>query len=158
MATTTTTNARIKITKSGNSDYGQDLTEAPKQIEFSAQVNKALEELLPSNEIFDSPHFDSVDYVNQLFPNEQSLEAIDTFVIKVKKRVTRVEGEISSMVRRQSSSGDDAKKHLEDTKNVIHQLYDRIQDIKKKSEQSETMVQKNYKGCDVIGLWKKKFE
>jgi hypothetical protein len=108
---------------SSPSPYKDNLSSLESEIQsvqFSKQVDRALQDLLPSQDIFDSPFFDSVDYINQLFPNEQSLnENLDSFILKVKKRIYRVDNEILETVRKQSSSGVQAQKDFEDTKTTI---------------------------------------
>jgi hypothetical protein len=112
-------------------------------ISFSSHVNQALQELLQSDDIFDSPYFKPVYYLNQIFPNEQSIhDNLETFMMKVKRKVVRVDEEILTAVRRQSTSGAQATRDLEEAKSVIHNLFAKIQDIKSKAEQSEVMVQK----------------
>ena len=46
-------------------------------MELSPEVEKVLAELFPSDDPLDDPHFDPVAYINQKFPNEQSLIHID---------------------------------------------------------------------------------
>ena len=102
----------------------------PTTVHFSSHVDQALQELLPSNDVFDSPHFDAVDYINQLFPNEQALnDNLDTFILKVKRKIVRVDEEIITAVRRQSSAGAQASRDLEEAKNVIY-VSSRIYSVK----------------------------
>jgi hypothetical protein len=92
----------------------------PQPLRFSKQVDRALQEVVPPNDVFDSPFFDPVEYINQLFPNEQTLnESLETFALKVKRKIRNVDEDILSSIRRQSTAGIQAKKDLEDAKSTI---------------------------------------
>ncbi|KAB7507366.1 Vacuolar protein sorting-associated protein 53-like protein [Armadillidium nasatum] len=56
-------------------------------------------EILPSNDPFDSPDFNSVDYINEKFPAEQSLHHIDEVLEHMRVKITSIDDEISSVVR-----------------------------------------------------------
>ena len=49
-------------------------------LEFDPEVEEAIAELLPSKDPLQSKDFSPVDYINQLFPTEQSLSSIDEVV------------------------------------------------------------------------------
>ncbi|PSN33185.1 putative ATP-dependent RNA helicase kurz [Blattella germanica] len=82
-------------------------------ISFPPEVQSAIEQVLPSNDPLDHPDFNAVDYINSLFPTEQSLSNIDDV---------------------------DGRAALEEAQKVIRQLFVHIADIKAKAEQSEEMV------------------
>ena len=42
---------------------------------------------MPSSEILDTPDFDAVEYINTLFPTEQSLNNIDDVIGKIQYRI-----------------------------------------------------------------------
>ncbi|CAH2014534.1 unnamed protein product [Acanthoscelides obtectus] len=66
---------------------------------FPAVVQKAIEEVLPSKDPLDEPDFNSIDYINSLFPTEQSLSNIDEVVLKMENKINAIDNEISSVVR-----------------------------------------------------------
>jgi hypothetical protein len=47
-------------------------------------------QVFASEDPLDSPDFSAVDYINKLFPNEQSLQNIDSVVAKLKLKVRYV--------------------------------------------------------------------
>nr|CAG4718642.1 unnamed protein product [Naegleria fowleri] len=111
-------------------------------IQFSEQVDKALEEVLPHKDPFDTSLFDPIVYINTNFPNEQALnEKLESYIIKVKKKIQRVDEDILAAVRKQSSAGVQARKDLEEARETIQSLFKKIHEIKSKAEQSEQMVQ-----------------
>lgn len=44
-------------------------------------------QVIPSTDTVDRPDFDVVDYINKLFPTEQSLSNIDDVINQVKKKI-----------------------------------------------------------------------
>ncbi|KAK3262239.1 HIT domain protein [Cymbomonas tetramitiformis] len=94
-----------------------------------------------SKDPFDDAEFNTVDFVNRIFPNEQKLSGLDPLIQNLKQRIRRVDAEILDAVRHQSSSGNRAKQDLDQAKRAIQDLFTRIRDIQGKAEQSELMVQ-----------------
>jgi hypothetical protein len=58
-----------------------------RDIELSDEVLKIIEEIVPSDDTLDRPNFDIVDYINELFPTEQSLSNIDDVIGQVKTKI-----------------------------------------------------------------------
>ena len=46
-------------------------------IRFPPEVDRAIEEVFPSQDPLDQPDFDATEYINKLFPTEQSLNNLD---------------------------------------------------------------------------------
>lgn len=63
------------------------LEENFRDIELSDDVLKIIDEILPSDDTLDRPNFDIVDYINELFPTEQSLSNIDDVIGQVKTKI-----------------------------------------------------------------------
>ena len=53
-------------------------------LEFDPEVEAAIAELLPSNDPLHSKDFSVIDYINTIFPTEQSLTNIDDVVSRFK--------------------------------------------------------------------------
>ncbi|CAL1264315.1 unnamed protein product [Larinioides sclopetarius] len=109
-------------------------------IEFPAEVQNAIEQVLPSTDPLDHPDFNAVDYINMLFPTEQSLSNIDDVTGRMKMKIRQLDDEIRTVVRGQTSVGQDGRQALEEAQKAIKQLFARIKDIKDKAEKSEHMV------------------
>jgi len=45
----------------------------PSAVTFPDSVQAAINEVFPSDDPLDAPDFDSIEYINQMFPTEQSL-------------------------------------------------------------------------------------
>ncbi|XP_044738076.1 vacuolar protein sorting-associated protein 53 homolog [Chrysoperla carnea] len=109
-------------------------------INFPPEVQAAIEQVLPSNDPLDQPNFNAVDYINTLFPTEQSLSNIDDVISKMELKIRSIDDEISTVVRGQTTSHQDGRLALEQAQRVIRQLFVQVKDIKTKAEKSEEMV------------------
>ncbi|XP_047974595.1 vacuolar protein sorting-associated protein 53 A-like isoform X1 [Salvia hispanica] len=83
----------------------------------------------------------ALDYINQMFPTEASLSGVEPLMQKIHSEIRRVDAEILSAVRQQSNSGSKAKEDLAAATRAVQELLYKMQEIKTKAEQSETMVQ-----------------
>ncbi|XP_064648939.1 vacuolar protein sorting-associated protein 53 homolog isoform X2 [Lineus longissimus] len=109
-------------------------------IQFPADVQEAIDQVLPSNEPLDKPDFNAVDYINTLFPTEQSLSNIDDVVSRIRHKIRSLDDDIRTVVRGQTNVSEDGRHALEEAQKAIQQLFARIKDIKDKAEKSEEMV------------------
>ncbi len=109
-------------------------------IAFPAEVEAAIAAVLPSDDPLDRPDFDSVDYINEMFPTEQSLGGLDDVIAEMRCKIQCVDDDIRRIVRNQTYVGQDAAAALEAAQTAIVQLFTQIRDIKQKAEESEAMV------------------
>lgn len=107
---------------------------------FPLEVQEAIDQVLPSNDPLDRPDFNPVDYINTLFPTEQSLANIDEVVGKIKFKIRKLDDEIRTVVRGQTNVGKNGRQALEEAQKAIQELFSKIKDIKDKAEKSEEMV------------------
>ncbi|XP_071493403.1 vacuolar protein sorting-associated protein 53 homolog [Diadema antillarum] len=109
-------------------------------LNFPADVQQAIEQVLPSSDPLDRPDFNAVDYINNLFPTEQSLANIDEVVNRMRLKIRRLDDEIRAVVRGQTTAGQDGREALKEAQQAIQELFKRIKDIKEKADKSEQMV------------------
>ncbi|XP_059617853.1 vacuolar protein sorting-associated protein 53 homolog [Phlebotomus argentipes] len=111
-------------------------------IVLTSDVQAAIDQVLqnPGASPLDQPDFNPTDYINQLFPNEQSLSNIDDVIAKMECEVSVIDDNIRSVVRGQTNTGQDGKKALEDAQRTIMQLSGQITEIKTRAEKTEDMV------------------
>ncbi|XP_068086641.1 vacuolar protein sorting-associated protein 53 homolog [Anabrus simplex] len=121
-------------------DEFQDEEAAQIFINFPLEVQNAIEQVLPSSDPLDQPDFNAVDYINSLFPTEQSLSNIDDVISNMECKIRSIDDEIRTVVRGQTNVGQDGRAALEEAQRVIRQLFVHIKDIKAKAEKSEEMV------------------
>ncbi|GMH38305.1 hypothetical protein BSKO_06189 [Bryopsis sp. KO-2023] len=92
-------------------------------------------------DIFDREDFNAVDFINKLFPTEASLGSLDDLVSALRRKIRRVDHDILDAVRQQSSSESRARQELGIVQSQIQELFGKIQEIQRKAEDSEAMVQ-----------------
>ncbi|XP_031513088.1 vacuolar protein sorting-associated protein 53 homolog isoform X2 [Papio anubis] len=97
-------------------------------------------QVFPSQDPLDRADFNAVEYINTLFPTEQSLANIDEVVNKIRLKIRRLDDNIRTVVRGQTNVGQDGRQALEEAQKAIQQLFGKIKDIKDKAEKSEQMV------------------
>ncbi|XP_042548869.1 vacuolar protein sorting-associated protein 53 homolog [Dipodomys spectabilis] len=109
-------------------------------LQLTPEVQLAIEQVFPSQDPLDRADFNAVEYINTLFPTEQSLANIDDVVNKIRLKIRRLDDNIRTVVRGQTNVGQDGRQALEEAQKAIQQLFGKIKDIKDKAEKSEQMV------------------
>ncbi|WPT15325.1 Vacuolar protein sorting-associated protein 53 A [Picochlorum sp. SENEW3] len=107
------------------------------------------------SEGFDDPSFDSVEYINGRFPNEESLESLDRCIESLHVEIRHVDAEILDAVRRQSQSGRDAREALHAAHVTIHEAMEQIVAMKQMSAESQGMVEEVCKDIRQLDTAKK---
>jgi vacuolar protein sorting-associated protein 53 len=107
---------------------------------FGLELQAAISSVLPPEDALDDPEFNSVAYINSLFPTEQSLADIDTALSRVRVKVSRLDADILGAVREQTSAADDGRLHLQTAQQCVKQLFGKVRDIRTKAEANEAMV------------------
>jgi len=128
----------LPVTDTKDIELKEEVINLP--IEFDEEVEAVIAELLPSDDPLHKKDFSPIDYINTLFPTEQSLTSIDDVVGKMKYKIRDLDTEIRQLIREQTTASDDGKAALEDAQTSILTLFNKIKDIRLKAEQSETMV------------------
>ncbi|XP_020810268.1 vacuolar protein sorting-associated protein 53 homolog [Drosophila serrata] len=113
---------------------------ANNKIHFSKEVKQVIDKVLKTDDPMDAPDFNTVDYINQLFPNEQSLVGIDETIQKMQCEVSLIDDNIRSVVRGQTNTGQDGQVALCEAQKVISSLFSHIIDVKSRAERTEEMV------------------
>ncbi|XP_042627148.1 vacuolar protein sorting-associated protein 53 homolog isoform X1 [Cyprinus carpio] len=109
-------------------------------LHLTPEVQLAIEQVFPSQDPLDRADFNAVEYINTLFPTEQSLANIDEVVNNIRFKIRRLDDNIRTVVRGQTNVGQDGRQALEEAQKAIQQLFGKIKDIKDKAEKSEQMV------------------
>ncbi|XP_055339700.1 vacuolar protein sorting-associated protein 53 homolog [Paramacrobiotus metropolitanus] len=124
----------------GNGDDTVAEPELDNHLDLPPEILKAIQEIFPSDDPLDRPDFSVVDYINALFPTEQSLSSIDDVIYKIRQEMVALDREIRGTLRMQTEAGDEGQQALKEAQNAIAQLFVQIKDIKQKAEKSEEMV------------------
>jgi hypothetical protein len=138
-------------------DLGKSLTacKAAEFIRYDEEVEQAIQEVCPPSGPLDEPKFNVVEYINRLFPTEQSLSSIDDTVIRYRSKLGELDRDIRDIIRRQSDSGYDGRQALEDAEKTIEVLFARIKNIREKAERTEQTVQEITQGIKRLDTAKK---
>jgi glucosamine 6-phosphate synthetase-like amidotransferase/phosphosugar isomerase protein len=110
---------------------------------LSSEVQRAIEQVLETEDPLTKPDFNATDYINQLFPTEQSLNAtcsIDDVIMKMEVEIQVIDDNIRDVVLGVSTSGNEGKQALDEAKKTIQQLFSQIEDIKSRAEITENIV------------------
>ncbi|CAF0997701.1 unnamed protein product [Brachionus calyciflorus] len=126
-----------------------------KDLNLPIEIQRAIAEIIPSDDPLDNPDFDLDEYINELFPNEQSLSNIDEVIKKDKLKIKRLDDEIRSIIHNQTESAENGKTSLEDAQKAIMHLFSQIKDIKSKAEKSEEMVKEITRDIKQLDVAKK---
>ena len=97
-------------------------------------------QVFPSQDPLDRADFNAVDYINNLFPTEQSLSNIEEVISDFQGKIHHLDSEIKSCIRSQSGVSANGAAALEEAQVAICQLFARIKDIRAKAEKSEHTV------------------
>jgi len=126
---------------------------------FSPALEKTVKEVVENLDPLDSPDFDPVAYINEMFPNERSLtyakhesdtggakkrrphQRLEMRLAGIKRDMVQISDDISKSIRQHSCQRMQTKQAVDDAKNSIQSLFDKIKAIKEKAEKSERMVQ-----------------
>ncbi|XP_078228438.1 TLC domain-containing protein 3A isoform X5 [Callithrix jacchus] len=81
-------------------------------LQLTPEVQLAIEQVFPSQDPLDRADFNAVEYINTLFPTEQSLANIDEVVNKIRLKIRRLDDNIRTVVRGQTNVGQDGRQRL----------------------------------------------
>ena len=84
------------------------------QREYSEEVKDAINEIFPSDDPLDVPDFEPIDYINKMFPTEQSLVNLDDVLSDYQCKILVIDEDMRRIVRWQTSAGEDASASLEE--------------------------------------------
>ncbi|XP_069182703.1 uncharacterized protein [Procambarus clarkii] len=97
-------------------------------------------QILPSDDPFDAPDFNTVEYINTRFPAEQSLHHIDDVLEEMRLKITSTDDQIRTVVRSLTNVDQDGRASLLNAQEAIAELFSRFKDIKEKAGESEQRV------------------
>ncbi|KAL3271117.1 hypothetical protein HHI36_021612 [Cryptolaemus montrouzieri] len=109
-------------------------------IKFDPEVQAAIEEVLQKKDPLDEKDFNTIDYINSLFPTEQSLSNIDEVVAKFENKIVTIDNEITTVIHGQVEASQEGREALDEAQTVIKELFFHIKDIKEQAVKSEEMV------------------
>ncbi|KAF9114222.1 Vacuolar protein sorting-associated protein 53 [Mortierella sp. AM989] len=110
-------------------------------IQLAPELNSSITHILRSKDPLDAQEFNSVEYINKIFPNEHSLATVDQVLLRLQEKAKQVQEELRELTRTQTDGGQKGQEEVEAAKKGIEMLFYKIKEIKEKATQSEQMVQ-----------------
>ncbi|KAL0233671.1 hypothetical protein PCE1_002180 [Barthelona sp. PCE] len=107
---------------------------------MDATHKKRLLEIVPSNDPLDSPEFDVTNYINTYFPNDESLQHIDTFMSKLELQKTQLRVKIMGFIKKQIVEEDTSTESINQFSTSIGALITRISQMEEESKRSRIMI------------------
>ncbi|KAI8924441.1 Vps53-like protein [Entophlyctis helioformis] len=109
-------------------------------IRLSADIDRQLSKILTHSDALDTSDLNAIEYVNNIFPNEQSLSAADKVLDKLKRQIKMLDKELKDLVRHQTDASQQTRQELVEVKQAILDLVSRIKAIKSRAGDSEQLV------------------
>lgn len=116
----------------GETDTNQD--------ERNSLVDRAISEVLPSDDPFDEKNFNAAALINSYFPMEQSFNSVDAVSERLAMKIINVDQAILHAVEQQSNAGTQAKLDLEEANTSVVKLMEKLSRIQIKSANTEQTV------------------
>ncbi|KAL5960757.1 hypothetical protein TSMEX_011426 [Taenia solium] len=88
----------------------------------------------------DAEDFDVVNYINELFPSEQSLSAIDDIITSVNEKIEAIDAQTRQIVRGQWKLEEQGEQLVSEASDLIQSLFAKIREVQKRATSSELMV------------------
>lgn len=103
-------------------------------------VSEVLSVMFPSDDPLDAADFDVTQFINAMFPNEQSMTNLDEVIYEMTDKIDNLEGEVSNLIREGHQDGQKSEQMLNEAQCDLKQLVNSISTIKSRAEESERMV------------------
>ena len=98
------------------------------------ELEDILSELFPSDDPLDQKDFDVNQYINSLFPNEQSLNGLEDVILEMTNRLDDLDGEVSILVREGNQNSFESENLLNQSMEEIKELVKSINTIKTRAQ------------------------
>lgn len=122
---------------------------------FTENTEEILKELNLNIEALDHPNFSVVDYINEMFPNEQSLANIDDIMAGIDIRIKELDEENRQVLRGQWKTESEGQKAVQEATATIQDLFSKIRDVQDRATHSENMVKEITRDIQQLDLAKK---
>jgi hypothetical protein len=111
------------------------------EINVDVTIHDAIVRVLGSRDEFDQDlDFDAVSFINQRFPDADSLDNAQQYADMLREELTKADNEIDTLVRNHVLSLSKAKEDLKEAQDAIHELKERSTAIRNRAEESEKTV------------------
>ncbi|VDO04023.1 unnamed protein product [Rodentolepis nana] len=88
----------------------------------------------------DAEDFDPIVYINELFPTEKSLSAIDDIIATITEKIENIDIQTRQIIRGQWELEDKGKQLVGEASELIQSLFTKIREVQERATSSELMV------------------
>nr|CDS29172.1 vacuolar protein sorting associated protein 53 [Hymenolepis microstoma] len=88
----------------------------------------------------DAEDFDPIAYINELFPTEKSLSAIDDIIATITEKIENIDVQTRQIIRGQWELEDKGKQLVSEASDLIQSLFTKIREVQERATSSELMV------------------
>ncbi|KAL3315258.1 Vacuolar protein sorting-associated protein 53 [Cichlidogyrus casuarinus] len=108
--------------------------------EDDQMMEKLLCDLGLKKDSLDEPNFDVISYINEIFPNEQSLCKIEDVINNIQKELKDLHSENRSIIRGQLAAEDEGQQFIDTASIEIDNLFVKIREVQDRASKSEKTV------------------
>lgn len=111
----------------------------PQQI-ISPELYSLLKEYFKSDDILEDPNFDAIAYLNEKFPDFESLDKLPEFIEEWEKEYSEIDEELDNIMIERAKYSEEMKHHMSELNNDVNKIVSLINSIKKSADINETTV------------------
>lgn len=108
--------------------------------EISPEFYTMLKTYLNSNDSLEDPNFDIITYVNERFPDFESLEKLGPLIEDLEKQISEKDEEIDNLMCERATYNDELKLFMSQLNDDVIEIIKSVKDIKSNSDINETTV------------------
>ncbi|KAH9280459.1 Vacuolar protein sorting-associated protein 53 -like protein [Echinococcus granulosus] len=110
------------------------------QNDATVDLHSVLRDFHADLDPIDAEDFDVVHYINELFPSEQSLPAIDDIIASIQEKLENIDAQTRQIVRGQWTLEEQGERLVSEASDLIQSLFAKIREVQKRATSSELMV------------------
>ena len=107
---------------------------------LSPELYGLLKEYFKSDDIVEDPNFDVIAYLNERFPDFESLDKLPNFISQWEKEFYEIDEELDSLMIERTKYSEEMKTHMGELNEDVKKIVDLINSIKKSADINETTV------------------
>lgn len=107
---------------------------------IAPELYALLKQYVRSEDILEDPNFDAIAYLNEKFPDFDSLENLPEFIASWEKQLSELDEELDVLMCERAKYSEEMKSYMAELNNDVQRIVDLIGSIKKNADINETTV------------------
>lgn len=107
---------------------------------ISPELHSLLNQHFSSDDILEDPNFDAIAYLNEKFPDFESLDKLPAFISEWEKEYAEIDEELDNLMLERAKYSVEMKNHMSELNNDVNKIVSLINSIKKSADINETTV------------------